>query len=74
MHFLLTLCLSTSASNAVALTDSFYASGEDLDFMFDVDSDYVIEEIEHKLRKFVLYRKLEDLLLDLNDEYPGIIQ
>jgi len=70
----LMLCLGASASNAFALTDDFFASGEDLEFMFEINSDFALEEIEYKLRKFVLYRKLEDLLFDLNDEYSGISQ
>ena len=74
LQFLLLLALSAGASNVYALSDDFYASGEDLDYLFEVDSNYAIEELEHELRKFVLYRKLEDLLFDLNDEYPGISQ
>ena len=70
----LLLCLGANVSTASALTDDFYASGEDLDFMFDVNSDYALTEIEDELRKFVLYRKLEDFLYDLSDEYPGISQ
>jgi len=71
---ILMLCLGANASTAFALTDDFYASGEDLEFMFEINSDFALEEIEYELRKFVLYRKLEDLLFDLNDEYPGISQ
>ncbi|MEH6457732.1 MAG: hypothetical protein V7749_15495 [Cocleimonas sp.] len=67
----LMLCLGASA---YALTDDFYASGDDLKFMFETNSDYALEEIENELRKFVLYRELEVLLFDLNDEYPGISQ
>ena len=70
----LMLCLGINISTAYALTDDFYASGEDLEFMFEINSDFALEEIEYELRKFVLYRKLEDFLFDLNDEYPGIIQ
>ena len=70
----LMLCLGASASTSFALSDDFYASGEDLEFMFEINSDFALEEIEYELRKFVLYRKLEDLLFDLNDEYPGISQ
>lgn len=70
----LLLCLGANVSTASALTDDFYASGDDLDFMFDADSDFALTEIEYELRKFVLYRKLEDLFYDLNDDYPGISQ
>lgn len=71
---MLLLCLCVNATPAFALTDDFYASGEDLDFMFEANSDYALEEIEYTLRKFVFFRKLENLLFDLNDEYPGINQ
>lgn len=73
-QFLLLFILCASASQCFALSDDFYSSGEDLDYLFEADSDYAIEELEHKLRKFVLYRKLEELIFDLNDEYPGISQ
>ena len=68
------LCLGTSASTAYALSDDFYATGEDLEFLFETNSDFALEKIEYELRKFVLYRKLEDLLLDFDDEFPGISQ
>jgi len=70
----LLLCLGANVSTASALTDDFYASGDDLDFMFDIESDFLLTEFEDKLRRFVLYRKLENLLYDLKDEYPGISQ
>ena len=70
----LLLCLGASIPNAFALTDDFYATGEDLNFMFEANSDFALKEIAYKLRTFVLYRKLEGLLFDLNDEYPGINQ
>ena len=70
----LVLCLTLSASNSFALSDDFYVTGEDLEYMFETNSNYALEELEDELRKFVLYRKLEDLFLDLDDEYPGISQ
>ena len=70
----LLLCLGAYTSTVSALTDDFYASGDDLDFMFEVDSDFALSEIEYELRKFVLYRKIEDLFYDLNEDYPGISQ
>ena len=70
----LTLCLCVSATNSFALSDDFYVTGEDLEFMFETNSNYAFEELEDELRKFVFYRKLEDLLLDFEDEYPGISQ
>lgn len=74
IQFLLALCVSTIASNAMALTDDFYASGEDLDYMFDGSDSFAFEEIENELRRFVIYRKLENLLFDFSDDYPGISQ
>ena len=70
----LVLCLTLSASNSFALSDDFYVTGEDLEYMFETNSNYTLEELEDELRKFVLYRKLEDLFLDLDNEYPGISQ
>ncbi len=69
----LVLCLCTSAPVTYALTDTFYSTGEDLDFLMESKSTYVIEEIEYELRQFVLYRKLEDIFYGLNNEYPGIL-
>ena len=74
LQLFLGLCLCTSVSNAMAIADSFYASGEDLDYMYESSENLFIEEIENKLRRFVIYRKLEDLLFDFNDDYPGISQ
>ena len=70
----LSLCLGVCSTNGYGLSDDFYATGEDLEYMFETNSNYALEEIEEKLRKFVLYRKLEDLLLDFGDEFPGISQ
>lgn len=72
LHATLLLCLGAGVSNVSALTDDFIASGEDIDFLTEMKSDFALEEIEFELRKFLLFRKIEDLLFDLNDEYPGI--
>ena len=69
----LVLCLCISAPATYALTDTFYSTGEDLDFLMESKSTFVIEEIEYELRQFVLYRKIEDILFNLTDEYPGIL-
>jgi len=71
LQFLLAVIMSAGLSSAYALSDDFYATGEDLEYMFEADSNYAIEELEYKLRKFVLYRKLEEFLFDLDNEYPG---
>ena len=70
----LLLCLGACTTNSFALSDDFFATGEDLEFLFETNSDFALEEIEYELRKFVLYRKLEDLLLDFDDEFPGVSQ
>ena len=69
----LVLFLLTTAPASYALSDTFYSTGEDLDFLMESKSTYVIEEIEYELRRFVLYRKLEDIFFSLNDQYPGIL-
>jgi hypothetical protein len=66
----LVLGLLLSAPTSMALTDSYYASGEDLDFLTEAESTFAIEEIEYELRQFVLYRKLEDLLFNLSEGFP----
>ena len=68
IQFCMVLCFMFSAPSAVALADSYYASGEDLDFLMESESTFALEEIEYKLRQFVLYRKLEDFLFNINDE------
>ncbi|MGK0273487.1 MAG: hypothetical protein ACI88H_004168 [Cocleimonas sp.] len=74
LQVILLICLSASTSDIYALSDGFYASGEDLEYMFETNSNYALEELEDELRKFVFYCKIEDLILDLDDEYPGISQ
>ena len=66
------LSLLVSAPPAMALTDSYFATGEDLDFLLETERSFAIEEIEYKLRQFVLYRKLEDFLFGMNDDYSEI--
>ncbi len=71
MKLSLVLCLCTSAPATYALTDTFYSTGKDLDLLMESKSTQVIEQIEYKLRQFVLYRKLEELLFNMNDSYSG---
>ena len=70
IQFCMVLGLLTSAPTAMSMTDSYFATGEDLDFLLETDSTFAIEEIEYKLRQFVLYRKLEDFLYGADEEYP----
>ncbi len=73
-NLLIQLCmvlgLLISAPSTMALTDGYYATGEDLDFLVETERSFAIEEIEYKLRQFVLYRKLEDFLYGMDEEYP----
>ena len=68
---ILQLCFITglifSSTNSFALTDSYFATGEDLDYLIESDNTLVIREIEYELRKFVLFRKVEDYIYSLND-------
>ena len=70
IQFLLLFSVGVTHLNTFAISDEFYSSGEDLDYLFEADSNYTIEEIEYELRKFILYRKLEDFIFNLHDEYP----
>jgi hypothetical protein len=55
LSFGLALCLALSSTNCVALTDTYYSTGEDIDFLIESDNLSAIREIEYKLRKFVLF-------------------
>lgn len=51
----------------MALTDTYFATGEDLDYIIDSDSSTPLLELEYKLRRYIIFRKLEDLFLSLDD-------
>ncbi len=53
----------------MALTDSYFVMGEDIDMMMESDKTYTVEEMEYKLRKIPLFRELEDFMFKLQDEY-----
>ena len=59
-----TLSLPTSA-----LTDTYYATGEDLDYLIESDNTEALQEIEYELRKFVLFRKVEDFIYSVTETY-----
>jgi hypothetical protein len=59
-----------TAFQASALTDTYFATGEDLDFLIESDNTLGIQEIEYELRKFVFFRKIEDYLYNLSSDYP----
>ena len=61
------------ASPVIALTDTYFATGEDLDYIIESDSTTPLLELEYRLRRFIIFRKLEDYFLnysydDLDDE------
>lgn len=57
------------SSQTMAMTDAYYATGEDLDFLIEADNSEAFREIEYELRKFVFFRKVEDYLINLGDSY-----
>ena len=73
MKRLLQICFVCSllftAFQAKALTDTYFATGEDLDFLIESDNTLGIQEIEYELRKFVFFRKVEDYLYNLSSDY-----
>ena len=75
MKQLLQICVVCSllftAFQATALTDTYFSTGEDLDFLIESDNTLGIQEIEYELRKFVIFRELEDYLYNLSSDYVG---
>ncbi len=66
---IVTSVLFALSSPAMALTDTYFVMGEDIDLMMDSDKTYTVEEIEYNLRKIPLFRELEDFIFKLQDEY-----
>jgi len=67
--FIVALVLfSTFAS---AQSDSYYATGEDLDFLIESDNTLAIRELEYDLRQFKAYRNIEDFVFMLTDEFDS---
>ena len=54
---------------AMAQSDSYYSTGEDLDFLIESDNTLAIRELEYELRQFKVYRKIEDFVFVLTDEF-----
>jgi len=63
------LGLLACTSLTMAQSDSYFATGEDLDYLIESDNMLAIQEIEYKLRQFKIYRSFEDFVLALTDEY-----
>ncbi len=68
--FITTFVLSLSSISVNAASDPYFAKGEDLDFLMETKSTLALEEIEYKLRRFVLYRKIERFFTDVTYYYP----
>lgn len=60
-----------TAPKAMALSDTYFATGEDLDYLIESDSTLALQEIEYELRKFVFFRKIEDFLFSLSDGFDS---
>lgn len=63
------LMLALFTSITFAQSDSYFATGEDLDFLIESDNTLAIREMEYELRQFKAYRKIEDLVFMLTDEF-----
>ncbi len=60
-----------AAPQASALTDTYFATGEDLDYLIESGNTLAILEIEYELRKFTIFRKIEDYFYNLSSDYLG---
>ena len=67
IQFFVAIVIALTSFHASASTDPYYATGEDLDFLIESDNSYALEEIEYELRKYVIFRKVEDYLFNLSD-------
>jgi len=63
--------LLLTAFQATALTDTYFATGEDLDYLIESDNTLGIQELEYELRKFIFFRKIEDYLYNLSTDYES---
>jgi hypothetical protein len=72
-HFLISSCftlgLALSPVTSNALTDTYFATGEDIDFLIESDNLSEIREIEYQLRRFVIFRKVEDYIFSITDTF-----
>jgi len=59
----------TVTSPTMALSDTYFVTGQDLDLLMESDRTYVMEEIEYELRKIPLFRDVEDFILNVKDDY-----
>ena len=66
-HFLqlvFIMCFWAGSTPSNALTDTYFSTGEDIDYIIESDSTTPLLEFEYKLRRFVIFRKLEDYFLN----------
>ena len=68
LSFIFSISLAIS-SPSMALTDAYFATGEDIDYLIESDNLSAIRELEYELRKFVLFRKVEDYIFSLTDSF-----
>lgn len=73
-HFVtlfLAMGLVATSSHTMALTDTYYVTGQDLDLIMESDKTYAMEELEYELRKIPFFQEVEDLIFNFEDEYVG---
>lgn len=61
--------LLATSSQTMALTDTYFVTGQDLDLIMESDKTYAMEELEYELRKIPLFQEVEDLIFNFEDEY-----
>jgi len=69
LQLCISLCLFAFSSQSSALSDTYYSTGEDLDYLIESDNTLAIQELEYELRKFVFFRKIEDYIFNFSFEY-----
>lgn len=65
----LVFTLMAFSSATLAQSDSYFSTGEDLDFLIESDNTLAVREIEYELRQFQTYRNIEDFVQTLTDHY-----
>lgn len=57
-YLVICACLMATPTQLLAETESYYATGEDLDSLINEDNTSALIEIEEKISEFSLFRKL----------------
>jgi len=68
----LAFTLMAVSSASLAQSDSYFSTGEDLDFLIESDNTLGVREIEYELRQFRAYRNIEDFVQTLTDQYIDV--